>query len=402
MEINVGVIGLGYVGLVTCASIASKGINVYGFDTDIAKVNDLNEGKVGIYEPGLTERLIAGVDSNTINFAADISVHLKLDVVFVCVGTPSKNDGSIDLSQVLAAGKSLNSYIKNTGCIPFVCLRSTAIPKTTDGVFADAVNNGLTSVAEVAFLPEFLREGSALNDFKNPARLVVGGSFQEANLQLLKRIFWRSEAELRVLSTVDAETIKYLDNNFHALKIVFANEVDRLCDAFGADSETLMKEFVHDTTLNLSPKYLMPGLPYGGSCLPKDVSALCALGEQMEVDLPLINAIRLSNMNHYRYLLSRLISRFPDEVKSLVICGFAFKENTGDTRNSPALEVLNEVTRRYPNIEVFFEDANVSENSVGGLGIKEYDGRSVDVAVILLSSQYNPSKIKAGNLYELY
>lgn len=393
MKINVACIGLGYVGLITSSAIANENINVVGVDIDENKIRALQAGKSPIYEPGLEQLIKRKTEIGKLQFEQNLGKQY-FDAIIVCVGTPSYEDGDFNASQVIDAAASIGEYLLNTEADPLVLLRSTTIPGTTKEIFlTTACEHAKRENIRCAFLPEFLREGSALEDFYSPSRFLIGYDGSQTDLNLVSKIFDEVDKTLNILPTNDAELVKYLDNTFHALKVVFANEVGRLCETLKIDSARIMEEFTQDTKLNISAKYLKPGNPYGGSCLPKDVDALNKLIKKYPIKLPIIENIKISNNVHFEHLNLPIKNLITHSTKSVLFIGLSFKRNTDDIRNSPAIQLYTSLKKDYPDINYFFIDDNVQDCSVP---ISRHTGQYVDIAIDFSIISFERSDIDCG------
>jgi GDP-mannose 6-dehydrogenase len=333
----ISVIGLGQIGTVTAASLAFDGRQVIACDCDASKIEALRAGRACVVEPGLDTLVAASVASGRLRTTADLAEAVAASAVsIVCVGTPSARDGSIDLSQLVAALESIGQVLANLRRYHLVIIRSTALPGTTSRIAIPLLErvSGRSATREfgVCYSPEFLRQGEAIRDFRDPPKIVIGEqATHDGDIAL--GIFPHTPSAPVIRTDFEtAEMLKYIDNSWHALKVGFANEIGSMAKALGLDGRKLMAEFKRDTTLNISPAYLVPGAPYGGSCLPKDLAALRALASETNVDIPLLDAIVASNLAHKDRLL-RLIGNDPKE--RIGIVGAGFKAGSGDTRGSP-------------------------------------------------------------------
>jgi GDP-mannose 6-dehydrogenase len=278
----ISVIGLGHVGTVMAASLAHAGRRIIAFDCDASKVTSMTAGKTPIVEPGLDALVAASVTGGRFRATTDPAEAVAASSVsIICVGTPSARDGSIDLSQLLAAFEAVGSALAGLRRHHLIVIRSTALPGTTSQIAIPLLErlSGRTATRDfgVCYSPEFLREGEAIRDFRDPAKVVIGErSAQDGDIVL--SLFPRQPATPVIRTNFEtAEMLKYVDNAWHALKVGFANEIGSMAKTLGLDGRRLMSEFERDTRLNISPAYLTPGGPYGGRCLPKDLAALRSL-----------------------------------------------------------------------------------------------------------------------------
>jgi GDP-mannose 6-dehydrogenase len=321
---RISVFGLGYVGAVTAGCLAEQGHHVVGVDVHPQKVEDFNRGRAPIIEPEL-DRLLQQAHAKGFLRATTSSAEAvaESDVSLVCVGTPSKSNGAPDLSHVQDVARDVARALKQNPKRHPLVFRSTMPPGSTREL----------AQGETYYFPEFLREGTAVADFRDPALVVVGTVDGEPFAPEMKPLFGRNAA---VVNWETAEMVKYACNAFHATKVAFANEIGRMAKQSGINAESVMAILCHDTRLNLSAHYLRPGNPFGGSCLPKDVRALSHLGRQESVALPLIDNLLASNQQHLQHLLQVIAESGQHEV---VILGLSFKPNTDDLRESAMVEV---------------------------------------------------------------
>lgn len=338
MRINI--FGMGYVGIVSGSCLLRDGHDVVGVDPAVAKVNDLAEGRSPIQEPGIADLLAEGHKAGRLKATTDPSEGLaRSDMVWICVGTPSKPDGDIDLSSVETVVREIGQALRHSDERPLIVLRSTCLPGTTSNHLIPLLQeaSGLTVGKDihVVFHPEFLREGVAVKDFDNPPKIVVGEDHPAAG-DLLMSIYEKYDAPRFRLKLEEAEMVKYCDNLFHALKITFANEVAAVAKSVGVDARRVAEVFCADTKLNISPRYLSPGFAYGGSCLPKDLRAILRFASLKSLRLPMLQSVLESNDIQINNLVSRILAYRPESVGMV---GLAFKPNTDDMRESPYVKV---------------------------------------------------------------
>ncbi len=336
MNQHIGIIGLGYVGAVSAACLARLGHHVYGFEQDPLKIERLKAGQAPFFEPGLEEMLAAEVARGQLEIHRSIDDLLdRLDVVLICVGTPSLEDGSHNYGQLARVFDDLATKLKSgrRSRELLIAVRSTVTPGTT-AAFGRRYFDGVHQ-ARLAYNPEFLREGTAIKDFFQPALVVVGAADDEAARQL-QEVYSTIDAPHLSMSLEAAEMVKGVCNAFHALKIAFANETGSLAARCGVNPEELMKVICADTRLNISAVYMKPGFAFGGSCLPKDVRALNYLAGRHGCTLPLYEAILPSNDEHLNRMVERIRATTPQRIG---IFGLSFKSQTDDLRESPALRL---------------------------------------------------------------
>ena len=283
---EIAIFGLGYVGAVAAVCLARDGHSVVGVDISPEKVRSIAEGRAPLVEAGLDELLGQAIDSGRLRTTTSPSDALaSASMALVCVGTPSAPNGEIDLVHVRSVIEQISSEIASTTRPFTIVVRSTVIPGTTEGVIipiVEAVTGELVGDrVQVCFHPEFLREGSSVEDYDDPPKFVVGSNSDVARKEVLS-LYPSLLAPVIECDPTTAELVKYVDNTWHALKVAFANEIGRVSKAVGVDGRQVMDIFVQDTKLNISPKYLRPGTPFGGSCLPKDVRALRFLARRLD------------------------------------------------------------------------------------------------------------------------
>jgi GDP-mannose 6-dehydrogenase len=354
---KISVFGLGYVGAVSCACFAKDGHQIIGVDVSEHKVALINEGKSPIVEKDLDEYISEGVKSERIRATTDVKAAvLGSDVSIVCVGTPSQLNGNIDLSYIYKVCLQIGEALKDKKTFHTVAIRSTVVPGTVKEcaqIIEDASGKPHQEAFGVASNPEFLREGTAIFDFWNPPYTIFGtlSPKSEAHLQELYR---NINAPVFALKPEESEMIKYTNNNFHALKITFANEIGNICKELGVDGHVVMDVVAKDTKLNLSPYYMKPGFAFGGSCLPKDVRGLNYRAKILDVKTPLLNSLLESN----EYQIQRGLQLIYQTGKKKVgILGFAFKAGTDDMRESPMVSMIEVLLGKGYQLALY--DANV-------------------------------------------
>lgn len=340
---NISVVGSGYVGLVTAACLAEVGHHVTGIDVDAGKVDLLNDGGIPIYEPGLDALVARNRQQGRLRFTTDYAVCSESEAVFIAVGTPPGEDGSADLKYVMAASESAAGYLPD-GCL--LVVKSTVPVGTTDRV-ADAVLPiaGKRGVRiGVAFNPEFLREGNAVDDFLKPDRIIIGVADDESEA-LLRRMyapFNRNRDRMQVMNRRSAELSKYAANCMLAMRISFMNELARLCELVDADIEQVRHGIGSDP--RIGPHFLYAGIGYGGSCFPKDVSALIATAKANGMRLPVVEAADEVNATQRQWFIDRVMSTvatISEKPVRAAVWGLAFKPGTDDMREAPSIDMIN-------------------------------------------------------------
>ena len=337
---RISIYGMGYVGVVSGACLLRDGHEIVAVDPVIAKVKDLRQGRSPIQEAGVADLLAEGHKAGRLKATTEPSEGLaNSDMVWICVGTPPQPDGEIDYSSVDTVIGQIGRALRNSKDRPLVVLRSTCLPGTTSNRVIPLLeeSSGLMVGKDinVVFHPEFLREGTAVDDFDNPPKIVVGEAKAGAG-DLLFSIYEKYEAPHFHLELAEAEMVKYSDNLFHALKITFANEVATVIKSIGMDARRVAEVFCADTKLNISPLYLRPGAAYGGSCLPKDLQAILRFASLKSLHLPMLQGVLESNEVQINNLIARVLEYRPNMVGMV---GLAFKSNTDDMRGSPYVKV---------------------------------------------------------------
>lgn len=367
---NISIFGLGYVGAVSVACFAENGHKITGVDLNPLKVRMINNGESPIIERGLGEMLQKGVNTNQISATTDANMAIaESEITFVCVGTPSNTNGSLDLAYVKRVCEQIGSSLRDKNEYHLVVIRSTMLPGSTEEVVIPILEkaSGKKSGDQfgVCFNPEFLREGSSISDFYNPPFTVIGASDERA-AGIVQALYSGIEAPQFVVPYKVAEMVKYANNAFHALKVTFANEIGDICKVQGIDSHQVMDIFCQDTKLNLSPYYLKPGFAFGGSCLPKDLRALLYHGRHYDLNLPVLEAILPSNQGQIELAYEMVKSTGQKQVGFL---GFSFKAGTDDLRESPAVELIEKLIGKGYQVQVY--DRNVSLANLQGAN-REY------------------------------
>lgn len=358
---KVAIHGLGYVGVVTAACLAADGHRVVGVDVNPAKVDDVSIGRSPITEPGVDELLAQAVDRGDLWATTKTSQAVQWsDVSLISVGTPPTSAGDVDLRHVDTVVTEIASAMRQYDALQPVILRSTVPPGTLDAC-RDTVSEILGRAAPtMVFNPEFLREGSAIADYRQPAYTVVG-CHEQAGEDLLRALYIGVSAPFVTMAPREAELVKYVSNAWHATKISFANEVGRIAQSAGVDGSTVMDTIVRDRKLNVSPAYLRPGFAYGGSCLPKDVAGLVAQARERNVRVPLLESLDATNAEQVNTAVDDILS---SGAASVAILGLAFKPDTDDLRSSPAVDVVKRLLGEGVEVRIWDPCVN-AENLIG-------------------------------------
>ncbi|HSW85401.1 MAG TPA: UDP-glucose/GDP-mannose dehydrogenase family protein [Candidatus Saccharimonadales bacterium] len=358
---NVTVIGTGYVGLVTGCCLAYAGNQVVCIDNNRQKIDDLKNGKVPIFEPGLKEILQRTQQQNRISFTSDLSEGVAAaDVIFLALPTPPQEDGSADLTVILNVADQLSTVLPNKYC---VIIDKSTVPVGTAEKVQDRIAKKAANNFDVASNPEFLREGHAIEDFNRPERVVVGVNSKRAEtvLRKLYKPFTNEERPLLVTDPRTAELVKYAANTFLVTKINYMNEMAQLCELMNADVDMLRLAIGADS--RIGNKFLNPGIGCGGSCFPKDVRALNQMALDYNYDFKLLSAAMAINDQQQNIFVDKITDHFDDNVKgkTFAVWGLAFKPNTDDIREAPALVIIDKLIAAGSKIKAY--DPEAGENA---------------------------------------
>lgn len=358
---KISVFGMGYVGVVAAGCMAADGHEVIGVDPNPTKVDLINQGVPPIVEKDIGEIVAAAVAKGLLRATADVAAAVRdSDISLVCVGTPSRLNGALDLSYVRKVCEEIGAALKAKPGFHVVVARSTMLPGTMREVVIPTLEEASGKRAGVDFgvcnNPEFLREGTAVFDYRNPPKTVIGETDHRSG-DILAALYKGLTAPLVRTTVETAEMVKYTDNVWHALKVTFANEIGNVCKALQIDSHQVMEIFCKDTKLNLSPYYLKPGFAFGGSCLPKDVRALTYKARALDVELPVLNAILPSN----ELQIERGYEMVTATGKRRIgVLGFSFKAGTDDLRESPVVEVIERLIGKGYDLRLFDKNVNLA------------------------------------------
>ncbi|WP_421903552.1 nucleotide sugar dehydrogenase [Maridesulfovibrio sp.] len=356
---KVSIFGLGYVGSVSAGCLAKGGHEVIGVDPNQVKVDMINSGQTPIIEDQIGDIIQQAVQRGALKASTSAEEAIfSSEISLVCVGTPSQFNGSLDLSYVRRVCEDIGAVLKDKDEFHVVVIRSTILPGSMRSLVIPALENSSGKVAGRDFgvcnNPEFLREGTSVHDFYHPPKTVIGESDSKSG-DILASLYTGIDAPLIRTEMEVSEMVKYADNNWHAVKVAFANEIGSICKEVGIDSHKVMDIFCADTKLNISSYYMKPGFAFGGSCLPKDVRALTYKANQLGLDLPLLNNVLRSNRHHIERGLSMIIGKGNRKVGFL---GFSFKAGTDDLRESPLVEVIERLIGK--GFELRLYDSNVN------------------------------------------
>ena len=364
---KIAVFGLGYVGTVSVACLVDSGHSVVGVDVNADKCSQISNGVSPVTEPYVDKMLRVGVQENRLSATTRLDdVQLTdIDVAIVCVGSATITSGQLDMKQILAVAGDLGKLIRmrQTHRKLLCVFRSTMLPGSMEKLvlphLASVSDRKIGDGYEVAINPEFLREGTAVEDYFSPAKIVIGERTKGISQQLAG-LYDNINGSLFEVSFSVAEMLKIIDNSFHSLKVAFANEIGRIAHRDGIPIQQLMAPFLSDTKLNISTAYLRPGGAFGGSCLPKDLRALVYFSKQLGVPTQLLDSIIPSNDEHKQYLLDLIESRVPTGGRILLV-GLSFKSSTDDMRESPLVDLAESLLAKGYQLNVFDPDLDRCE-----------------------------------------
>jgi GDP-mannose 6-dehydrogenase len=368
--LRVSIFGMGYVGTVSAGCLARMGHTVVGLDANPTKVEILGSGRSPVIEPGLSELIGGGVAEGRIAVSSDAMQAIRdTDITLYCVGTPGHANGSLNLDAVRDVCQSIGAALRHKDSFHVVVTRSTMLPGTTRSLvipLLEAVSGKRVGVDfGVAVYPEFLREGTALDDFDHPPLVVMASSDERTRRLVAELNPGRPEAIVHAGFEV-AEMVKYVNNTWHAVKVAFANEIGSFCRAHGIDGGELMDIFMRDQVLNISKAYLRPGFAFGGSCLPKDLRALDYRARSLDLDLPMLGHVMASNEAHIQRAVQLITERGRVRVG---ILGMSFKKDTDDIRESPMIPIIETLIGQGYDVKI--HDRNVQVSALVGAN-REY------------------------------
>lgn len=401
---NIAIVGTGYVGLVSGTCFAEMGIDVTCVDIDLHKIDCLLRGEIPIYEPGLENMVKRNVEAGRLHFTTDLSSCLdKVEIVFSAVGTPPDEDGSADLKYVLAVAKTFGQHIKKYT----ILVTKSTVPvgtaqKVKAAIQAELDKRGEKVDFDVASNPEFLKEGAAVKDFMTPDRVVVGTESERARkiMQRLYKPFMLSGERMIFTDISSAEMIKYAANSMLATRISFMNDIANLCELVGADVNMVRKGIGSDT--RIGKKFLYAGCGYGGSCFPKDVKALIKTAEQNGYEMKVLKAVEEVNEKQKSILFEKLLKHYGGELngKTVALWGLAFKPETDDMREAPAVVLIDKLTAAGCTVKVYDPIAmDECRRRIGDKIIycKDMYDAAVDADVLMLVTEWKEFRMPDWN-----
>ena len=357
---DIAIFGLGYVGAVSAACLSTAGHTVVGVDSNAGKADLINAGRSPVVETGVDEMIASAVAEGRLRATTDHRAAIReSELAIVCVGTPSRGNGDLDLTYVRRVCEDIAEVLREKDRFTAIIIRSTVLPGTLRNIVIPMLESGSGKSAGldfgVGFFPEFLRESTAVHDFSNPPKIVIAAS-DDRTRAMLESLNEDFDAPVTRADFDVAEMVKYADNTWHALKVAFANEVGSISKALEIDGGAVMDIFCQDTKLNISSKYLRPGFAFGGSCLPKDVRALTYRGRSLDLELPLINAIMPSNRSHIERAMQMVLDL---NERNVGVLGLSFKAGTDDLRESPVVELVERLLGKGHEIRIFDRNVNL-------------------------------------------
>lgn len=379
---KISIFGAGYVGAVSAACLVKEGHSVTAVDPDPNKIKPLLEGKSPIIEPQLEELIKEGVEAGRLTATSDAAVAIaNTDLSLICVGTPSLADGSLNTEYLKRVAEDIGNELKRKNTFHSVVVRSTCLPGTTESIVVPALEaaSGMKAAEDfgIAYLPEFLRESTAIRDYYDPG-VIVFGAADHYTLERLQQIHEKINRPKFTVDIKTAEGIKYTNNAWHALKISFSNEIGNILSRSGIDSHVALNILCADDRLNISPAYLTPGFAFGGSCLPKDLRALINLSRRQGTPAPLLEATLSAN----EIQINRAYSMIADHGSRKVgIVGLSFKPDTDDLRESPLVELAERLYGRGYKLKIF--DPNIRLNRLTGANASFIKARLPHLAELL-------------------
>lgn len=388
------VIGTGYVGLVAGTCLAEMGNNVICIDNDENKINDLKNGIIPIYEPGLEDLIKSNLEEDRLTFSTDIDYAVKnSSICFIAVGTPESSDGSADLQYVKevakSIGKAMNSYK--------IIVNKSTVPIGTAEIVSEIIKQETKYEFDVVSNPEFLKQGAAVDDFLRPDRIIIGADSDKAkNIMLdLYAPFVKNQNPIITMDTKSAELVKYASNSFLAIKISYANEIANICEKVGADIEKVRAGMCSDS--RIGNKFLYSGIGYGGSCFPKDIKALIKTATDIGINCDIIKSADTVNTKQRQLFIQKIYNKFNQNLsnKTFAIWGLSFKPKTNDMREAPSIDVINALLNNGAKVKTYDPKAFSNAKKIFGNKIK-YCKNSYEALVhtdaLILLTEWNEFK----------
>ncbi|MFA5932913.1 MAG: UDP-glucose/GDP-mannose dehydrogenase family protein [Microgenomates group bacterium] len=384
---NISVIGTGYVGLVTGTVFADLGHKVYCVDIDESKIEKLIQGEIPFFEPGLQELVKKNLSQGRLFFTTSYEESVpNSKVVFVCVGTPPKENGEPNLTYLYDASESVAKHLKD---YTLIAIKST-VPIGVEKELETLIKKNSSAEFEFASCPEFLREGSAVEDTKTPDRIVIGTNSRKA-ADILLKLYENFNGQRIICDLTSAQMTKYAANSLLATKISFANAIANLCESTGADVEMVLKGVGLDKRLGRA--FLYPGVGYGGSCFPKDISAFIKIAEKYDIDFKLLKAVEEINNDQPKKFFNKVESELGDlKDKTIAVLGLAFKANTDDIREAPSVKIIEMLLKNGAIIKVYDPEAMENVRKIYGdkIQYEESPYKAVeDASAFLLITEWN-------------
>ena len=392
---NISIFGLGYVGCVSLGCLAKNGHKVIGVDVSQSKVDQINSGIATIVEKDIDDIIKEQRDLGTIEATTDSKeAVMKSELSIICVGTPSTEKGHLNLEYIFGVAQNIGLTLKLKNQYHVIAIRSTIMPGTCEKIsrIIEEVSGKKHGIDfDVVDNPEFLREGSAVNDYFNPPLTLIGGESEKA-IKLVSSLYINLPGKIVAVNTRLAEIMKYVNNTFHALKISFANEIGNICSELDIDSQQVMEILCMDKQLNISPYYMKPGFAYGGSCLPKDLGGLQTLAHDLYLSVPIIESINKTNDIQIQRAIKKMSKYFG---KKIILLGLSFKAGTDDLRNSPYVDLVESLLGK--GFDLMLYDDNIKLAKLTGKN-KEYIDKKIPHLTELLSDKTLKETIDSGDV----
>ena len=392
---NISIFGLGYVGCVSLGCLAKNGHKVIGVDVSQSKVDQINSGIATIVEKDIDDIIKEQRNLGNIEATTDSKeAVMKSELSIICVGTPSTEKGHLNLEYIFGVAQNIGITLKGKNQYHVIAIRSTIMPGTCEKIsrIIEEVSEKKHGIDfDVVDNPEFLREGSAVNDYFNPPLTLIGGESEKA-IELVSSLYVNLPGKIVAVNTRLAEIMKYVNNTFHALKISFANEIGNICSELDIDSQQVMEILCMDKQLNISPYYMKPGFAYGGSCLPKDLGGLQTLAHDLYLSVPIIESINKTNDIQIQRAIKKMSKYFG---KKIILLGLSFKAGTDDLRNSPYVDLVESLLGK--GFDLMLYDDNIKLAKLTGKN-KEYIDKKIPHLTELLSDKTLKETIDSGDV----